>query len=166
VLEWLNTNFIPELLFENLSDKIPIIESDMEFLLENSFLETINEVFIRTIYNISETENPIFAFAQKTNIFYIYENEAAGWSELSREKFVKFLDRIYIKISKAFSEWKKNNKDKMDNDENFQIQCDKTSVKMYSVDIKNEITLGKIKTCMYSRMKTDMKAFVEYEFEF
>ena len=37
VLEWLNVNMIPELIFENLVDKIPIIESDFEFLLQNSF---------------------------------------------------------------------------------------------------------------------------------
>ena len=71
-----------------------------------------------------------------------------------------------MKISRAFSEWKKNNKTKMEDDEKLQLLCDKTSVKMYSIDVKNEITLGKIRNSMYSRMKADMKALVEYEFEF
>jgi hypothetical protein len=166
VIEWLNTHATPEITFDNLSNKITILEDDIKSLFDSNFIDVLNQIFARTIYNISENEYPIFAFVQKSNIFYIYENEDAGWTELSREKLVKFLDKIYMKISRAFSEWKKNNKTKMQDDENFQLQCDKTSVKMYSVDVKNEITLGKIRNCMYSRMKTDMKALVEYEFEF
>ena len=37
---------------------------------------------------------------------------------------------------------------------------------MMSVDFRQETILGKIRTNMYGRMKTDMKALVEYEFEF
>ena len=166
VIDWLNTHITPEINFDNLSNKITIIEDDIKNLFENNFIDVLNQIFARTIYNISENEYPIFAFVQKSNIFYIYDNEEAGWRELNREKLVKFLDKVYIKISRAFSEWKKNNKEKIENDENLQLLCDKTSVKMYSIDIKNEIMLGKIRSSMYTRMKTDMKALVEYEFEF
>ena len=166
VVEWLNTHITPEIYFDNLSNKITIHEDDIKSLFGNNFIDVLNQIFSRTIYNTSNNEYPILAFVQKSSIFYIYENEQAGWTQLSRENLVKFLDKIYMKISRAFSEWKKNNKTKLEDDENFQILCDKTSVKMYSVDIKNEITLGKIRNCMYSRMKTDMKAYVEYEFEF
>lgn len=166
VIEWLNTHNKPEINFENLSNKITICDDDIKSLFDNNFIDVLNQIFARTIYNVSDNEYPILAFVQKSSIFYIYDNEEAGWTELSREKLVKFLDKVYMKLSRAFSEWKKNNREKIDDDENFQLLCDKTSVKMYSFDIKNEITLGKIRNCMYSRMKTDMKAFVEYEFEF
>jgi len=166
VIEWLNTHITPEISFDNLSNKINIHEDDIKSLFDNNFIDVLNQIFARTIYNISDNEYPIFAFVQKSNIFYIYDNEEAGWSELSREKLVKFLDKVYMKISRAFSEWKKNNKTKMEDDEKLQLLCDKTSVKMYSIDVKNEITLGKIRNSMYSRMKADMKALVEYEFEF
>jgi hypothetical protein len=177
VLEWLNTNFIPELLFENLSDKIPIIESDMEFLLENSFLDTINEVFIRTIYNISETENPIFAFAQKTNIFYIYDKNGINnnnkiddskpvWIELPKDKLVRFLNKIQMKISKSFSEWKRKKIEKIRENDGFSILCDNAVIKIMSTEFKQDTTLNKMKSMMYNKMKTDMKALIEYEFEF
>ena len=32
-----------------------------------------------------------------------------------------------------------------------------------SIDFREEATLGRVKTNMYSRMKSDMKALVEYE---
>jgi len=166
VIEWLNNNATPEIKFDNLSEKITICEDDIKNLFNNSFIDVLFQIFDRTIYNVTENEFPIFAFVQKNNIFYIYENEEVGWRELSREKLIRFLDKVHLKFSKAFSDWKRNNRELINNDEKFQISCDKTSIKMYSVDLKQESTLGKIRSNMYSRMKTDMKALVEYEFEF
>jgi hypothetical protein len=177
VLEWLNVNMVPDLIFENLTDKIPIIESDMEFLLQNSFLDTINEVFARTIYNISENENPIFAFAQKANIFYIYdtngtkinnnsENIQPGWLELPKDKLIRFLNKMQMKISKSFYEWRKKNAEKIRNNDNLSISCDSAVLKIMSTEFKQDATLSKMKLIMYNRMKTDMKALIEYEFEF
>jgi hypothetical protein len=37
---------------------------------------------------------------------------------------------------------------------------------MMGVDFRQEVILGKIRANMYGRMKTDMKALVEYDFEF
>jgi hypothetical protein len=44
--------------------------------------------------------------------------------------------------------------------------CDKTSIKILNVEFKQEPCLAKARTAMYTRMKTDMKALVEYDFEF
>ena len=43
---------------------------------------------------------------------------------------------------------------------------DKTLVKIMSVEFKQQSILSKVRINMFSRMKTDMKALVEYEFEF
>ena len=72
VIDWLNTNITPEIKFENLIEKIKIIDDDIKYLFENNFIDTLNHIFSRNIYNLSESEYPIFAFVQKTNIFYIY----------------------------------------------------------------------------------------------
>jgi hypothetical protein len=177
VLEWLNINMIPDLIFENLADKIPIIESDMEFLLQNSFLDTINEVFARTIYNVSENENPIFAFAQKSNIFYVYDtnsskinnnnnNSQPCWLELSKDKLIRFLNKMQMKISKSFYEWRKKNAEKIRDNDSLSTSCDNAVLKIMSTEFKQDSTLSKMKTTMYNRMKTDMKELIEYEFEF
>jgi len=166
VIEWLNTNITPEIKFDILIEKIIIIEDDVKYLFENSFADTLNHIFSRNIYNLSENEYPIFAFIQKSNIFYIYENEEAGWMELSREKITKFLNRVHMKLLRVFGEYKKANADKIRDDESFSLLCDKTTIKMMNVDFRQEPILNKIKSNMYSRMKTDMKGLVEYEFEF
>ena len=190
VLEWLNSNIVPQLVFNDLHEKIVIIDSDIEFLLQNSFLDTMNEVLSRTVYNMnmnmsdisgsesditSEYVSPLFAFVQKSNIFYVFDknddnntNDSKGvWIELPRETLRKFFMKIQMKISKAFWEWKKkrtesNNRE----DESFDILCDKTIVKIMGTEFKQDATFGKMKTTMYNKMKTDMKALIEYEFEF
>jgi hypothetical protein len=166
VIDWLNTNITPEIKFDNLIEKIIIHDNDVKYLFENSFADTLNHIFSRNIYNLSESEYPIFAFVQKTNIFYIYENEESGWLELSKENLIKFLNKVHMKLFRLFSQHKKDNADKIRDDEKYSILCDKTSLKMMNVDFREESILGKIRTNMYTRMKTDMKALVEYEFEF
>jgi len=166
IIEWLNTNTTPEIKFDKLIEKIVITEDDVKYLFENSFADTLNNIFSRNIYNLSESEYPIFAFVQKSNIFYIYENEEAGWIESSRENLIKFLNKVHMKLFRLFSQYKKDNADKIRDDEKYSILCDKTTLKIMNTDFRQESILGKIRTNMYSRMKTDMKALVEYEFEF
>lgn len=168
VLEWLNSNVTPSLVFENLIDKINIIDSDIEFLLENSFLDTMNVVLSRFLYLESDLESnaiPLFAFVQKTNIFYAFI-EGSVWVELPKDKLCLFLMRIQMKISKAFHEWKKQRATRIRDEESFAILCDKTLIKIMGNEFKQDSTFGKMRASMYNKMKTDMKAMVEYEFEF
>lgn len=174
VLEWLNANIIPELVFGFLSEKIIVLDEDIEFMLNNTFNDTLNVIFSRNIYIINEENNPIFAFSQKQNIFYIYDEidgkietkDRCEWMELSKEKLIRFLNIIQMKIAKKFYEWKQKNKDHLSNNDTMSILCDKTSVKLMGQEFKQESTLTKVRSLMYSKMKTDMKALVEYEFDF
>jgi uncharacterized protein YeeX (DUF496 family) len=165
ILEWLNTNIKPDINFDNIIDKIIIDESDIKCLLDNTFYDVLNEVFSRTIYKFSETENPIFAFVQKQNMFYIYDKDNI-WVELSRDRLIKFLNKVHTKIFKQFYEWKKSKAFDIKSDDRLATLCDKTLVKITSIEFNQESILSKVKNNMFSRMKTDMKALVEYEFEF
>jgi len=165
-LEWLNANIKPTINFDNIIDKIIINEDDIKFLFHNSFNDLLNEVFSRSIYNHEQSEDfPIFAFVQKPNLFYIYDLES-GWIELSRERFIKFLNKVHMKIFKEFYEWKQINKKNIQSDIHLANNCDKTLIKISGLDFKQEQILSKIRNMMYSKMKTDLKALVEYEFEF
>lgn len=170
VLEWLNANMTPNIIFDSIIEKINVSEDDVSYLLHNSFYDTLNEVFSRSIYNLNEIENPIFAFVQKQNIFYIYDivdgDDKKVWIELSRERLVKFLNKVHMKIFKAFCVWKQTKKDEIRTNDAFSILCDKTSLKMMNVEFKQETCLAKARNAMYTRMKTDMKTLVEFEFEF
>ena len=186
MLEWLHANIEPTYTFHILPSKIIVTDTIIEFLLNNSFNDTLNELFSVNLYlhphDTADTKEekekeeivPLFASGQKTNTFYIYDNPASDnkeadntekWEELSKDKFIKFLNIVQMKISKAFSDWKKTNKSKLSDDESLTTLCDKASVKIMAPNFKQDATSIKIKHMMYNKMKTDVKALVEYEFE-
>lgn len=168
ILEWLNDNNKPDILFDSIIDKIFVNEEDVKNLLDNTFNDVLSDIFSRTIYNFNEHENPIFAFIQKTNVFYIYEkvDDKNIWVEMSREKLIKFLNKVHTKILKAFYEFKQKNLVEIRASDNYSIKCDKTMVKIMSVEFKQESILSKVRSMMFVKMKTDIKAMVELEFEF
>lgn len=166
VLEWLNANKHPLLIFDKLHETIIINDEDIIYLLNNSFNDTLNGIFNRNIYNVSENDSPVVAFVQKSNIFYVYNKnneDKLEWQELNRDKLVKFLNKVHMKLIKYFNDWKKKQINETNND-SFATVCDKTLVKLMSVEFKQDSTLSKTRSSMYSRMKTDMKVLVEYEF--
>ena len=169
MLEWLNTSVEPMYTFDILPSKIIVTDAIIEFLLNNSFNDTLNELFSTNLYVREETTEvlPLFASGQKANTFYIYDktDNKEEWEELSKEKFIKFLNIIQMKISVAFSEWKKTNKSKLSDDDALTILCDKALAKIMSPNFKQEAVSVKVKHMMYNKMKTDVKALVEYEFE-
>jgi hypothetical protein len=168
ILEWLNANITPNILFDSLQEHIHITYTNVEFLFNNSFYDTLNEIFVNTIYTINEMEHHIFAFIQRNNTFYIYDKVEGNneWSELTNEKLTRFLNKIQMKISKSFYEWKKLHLQEINDNDKVSILYDKAMIKLMSVEFKQESVLSKIKSIMYSRMKTDIKALVEYEFDF
>jgi hypothetical protein len=224
VLEWLNANMIPDFTFDNLYETVKIGEEDIKNLLDNSFIETINEIFSKWLYNINEEQTedktedkteykteeqtdyktedkteyktedktedkkkcklnndytyyqniktniiPIVAFVQKTSRFYVYDGcvgEEKTWKELSKDKLIKFLVKIQMKLAKTFYNWKKQNQTEIRENDSLSIICDKASIKLMSVDFKQESTLSKIRSALYNKMKSDIKALIEYEFEF
>lgn len=172
VLEWLNANSLPtNITFENLCNKIQVLEDDVEYLFTNTFLDTFMKIFSRTIDELETTTNkPICAFEQKNGLFYIYEQDnqdkIVGWNPLSRENLILFANRLHRKISKALSEWKKNNSQKIKDDDKWAIIYDKTMSKVFSVEIKQDATFNKIKNALFNYLKIDIKSIIDYEFEF
>ena len=168
ILEWLNANIQPNIVFENIIDKIEVNEEDIKSLLENTYYDVMNCIFSRNIYNFDENETPIFAFVQKQNVFYIYDNvnNSRVWVELTKERLIKFLNKVHMKVMKGFCDWKTSKKNDIKTDDRLTNLCDKAFVKLMSVEFKQESIYLKARNAMYSRMKTDMKSVVEYEYEF
>ena len=172
VLDWLNTSsgLKPDLIFDNLADNISILESDLDLLINGNFYDMLNEVFIRNIYDKNESEVSLFAFIQKTNTIYVYTNQNSDsqvvWIELSREKLIYFLNKLHFKIVKVLLEWNRKNKEKPNFSEKMEEMYNKSNIKLMGIDFKIESTLNKIKFNIYNKMKKDMKALIEYEFEF
>jgi len=160
-IDYLNTNTNlnqsqPKILFENITEIIKVEQSDIEFLFHNSFLETVNLILSRTIYK--DNELPIAAFKEKKNTIYVYSKnnnqnlnqpQQPTWSIVTRENFIRFLNIIQFKISKAFSEWRKTNAQILNDNDNHCILYDKTFSKLMEPDFKIEKTFIKFYNTIY-----------------
>jgi hypothetical protein len=168
VVDWLNDNIIPEYNFIELSEnKIQVEDEDIEFLLQNTFIDTFLQVLIKQmgVFKINDNNSPIKSFIQNHNKIYIL-NEDKRFEELSREKLVVFCKKIHFKIVKELTEWKKRKGDSVDECEKMSIKYNNAILKVMGVDFKQEATIGKYKTLLFNRFKLDMKSIVEYEFQF
>ncbi len=160
ILEYLNTNLSNQslILFDNITEIIKVTPNDIEYLFNNSYLDTMNHILSKSIYKNEEIELPIQAFNQKTNHIYIFDksNENKNcWQIMPREKLIKFLNIIQFKISKAFSEWRKNNLIDL-NDDKQSILYDKTFSKLMSPEFKLDATYNKYYNNIYNKIKKDL----------
>ena len=165
IIDYLNnitrTTNNPTLLFENITEIINVEKSDIEYLFHNSFIDTVNIILSRSIYNNNTpTEFPIAAFKEKKNTIYVYtknniheqnnnQTQNPTWMIVTREKFIRFLNIIQFKISKAFSEWRKNNAQLLNENDNHSILYDKTFSKLMEPDFKIEKTFVKFYNNIY-----------------
>jgi len=171
ILQYLTSNLSiqPTIVFDNITEIIKITEQDIEYLFNNSYLETMNHILTRSIYN-EDTTNPLpmMAFIQKPNYIYIFDKTHENnysWQSISREKFIKFLNIIQFKISKAFSEWRKNNLQNLMENDNQSILYDKTFSKLMAPEFKKEATYNKYYTNIYNKIKKDINTcIVDVEF--
>jgi len=151
------------LLFENITEIITVEQTDIEFLFHNSFMETVNLILSRSIYKDNENVAlPIAAFKEKKNIIYVYtkhesQTQNPCWSIVTREKFIRFLNIIQFKISKALSEWRKKNAQVLNDSESQCILYDKTFSKLMEPDFKIEKTFVKFYNNIYRGTHTPLE---------
>jgi len=149
IVEWLNENVKPKIVFENLLGIIKMNDADAELFLDHSFYDVLHGILTRTLFCLED--KPIFALNnQKATTFYIYQDQGQErWILASREILAKFFNKIHIKFIDVFYSWKKMkileiglNKDK------FETACDKAIVKLMSVDFRVESIFSKTKAVL------------------
>jgi len=165
VIHWLNANVAPNMVFDNfIVWNFTINENDIEMILGNSFYHTINYIFSKTLYTMEDL--PVFAFAQKTNAFYIFQGGNIGWVELSKENMVKWFNKMHMKFVNAFYSWMKvkTTLDSSDNKNKFDAACDKAIIKLMSVDFRVESAISKMRGLLFHGLKKDISTF-EFSFD-
>jgi uncharacterized protein YeeX (DUF496 family) len=160
VLDWLNNNATPNASFEQLVDGISVTRDDVERIFDEPVLDIMNAIFTRFIYEVNV--RPIYAFGQKNNVLYVFDGNI--WSELTKNKMIRFLNAVQFKLSNVLYEWKKECRD--EKDDKLLSQFDKATVKLMNLEFTNDATFNKVRASMYSNLKMEVKALVEYEFEF
>lgn len=172
IIDYLNNNISkPSLLFDNISEIINVEQSDIEFLFQNSFKETLNNILTRTFYennsnNIEISKLvPVVSFVEKANIIYIYTTNATqnnnvvtnpSWIIAPREKIIRFLNIIQLKMSKALSEWRKKNVQLLNENDAKSILYDKTYSKLIGLEFKTNENYNKFYNIIYHKIKKEL----------
>lgn len=157
VIEWLNENHKISVNFSAWS--VEIQKCDIERLFEATMVDVFDGMFKRVEQNI-----PLFAFAQKKNVFYCCEDGC--WSEMKQEDFIRFFGGIRIKLSKLLLVWKQENITEINSCDRMAQMYDSTNLKLMKYDFNNKNTCGRLKTILFSHIKKNIKPIIEYEIEF
>jgi len=171
IIEWLNKNKVPEISFQEWMNNISMNNEFIEYLFENSIVDTINHILYTEIFKDNtylqntQTQPPIFSAVQKANMLYMYHDSEKKWQKMSLEEFVILLKTIDKKLFKAMCDWQKENMTKMQKDDYLEIKFNKGMIKLTGVSYNSESQIvSKIRTSMYNKIKEDM-CIVEMEFE-
>jgi len=168
IIDYLNNNISmkPTILFDNINEIITVEQSDIEYLFHNSFIETLNTIMSRTICQKNNDENsqqlPIATFVEKPNTIYIYTNDVTkndntpSWMIAPREKIIRFLNIIQLKISKSLSEWRKKNVQTLNENDSQSILYDKTFSKLIGIEFKIDGTYNKFYNNIYHKIKKEL----------
>jgi len=170
VAQWLTRNKSENIIpFSEWYNKLEINLEHIELLIEENVVKTICEIIDLNVKK--RQNNPIACFQQKTNVFYIFQKEEVNmpdiWRRSAPEEFIIFVKSIHKSLWRELINWKEINSEKIKNSEKMEQLYMKTILKLSGFNFENDSSaMCKIRTHLYSEIKTDLKNMIECEFEF
>jgi len=191
VVEWLNANVSPPTTFfapdPTNNIVVEVTSADIVFLFDHSFIETINRVLVREVYELKDRQNlPVIAYVQKPGVVYIYtaatdktdpktdpKTDTAPiiphashltWVEMTNADLTACLNTIQSMFIQKICEWKRDNREMVASNETAEFRYQTSLIKITNADFKKPSLISKIRQFMFGRVKTDIAVMVEYEF--
>ena len=170
VMDWLPTPS-NETTFTNFMKQIVVTETHLECLQENDAIKTISTIFEDTIPSphSNEVVFPIQCFSQKTNYFYIFEQNNDGnteWRLMTSEDYGLLMQLIQKKMLEKLINWKQENETLIKQNDTMCILYNKSIIKIMNIRCKQESFSIKFRSTLYMYLKKDLKNIIEYDFDF
>ena len=197
ITEYLNTKYHltnpkPIQTFNQWINNLFIQYSDIEYLFENSFIHTLENIITRelfekqsptTVPSPSQNTYPLFASSDNTKKFYYYENmfspststtaqiqiQIPIWqtADSTNNIFKIIFGRIYHQMIKTLFSWGELNGEKRKKDENIEagFQTAMHKITNMNVDTNQNQYLFYIKKIIHKHIKKEIKTVIEYDFE-
>ena len=165
VVAWLNDHIKPTVGFLEWVNVIVTAEpSHFLYLLrpDTNIFEAIHEVFA---YNFLKRDFvcPLKCFAQKNGIFYICEpavNGSCSWRELVLADFVMLLKRVQKQLLRELTEWQKDNRQQVRDNDRVSDQFNKAVIKLMNITFVQDANMSRIKTGLFHYLKEDLDNLV------
>jgi hypothetical protein len=174
VKEWLNKNRQPLITFTEWTINLSVNIKDIEYLIENTIFQTIENIWEKNTtnpnININPNPNndsyiiPITCFSQKNNLIYTYNSNQ--WQPMKTEEFLYLLQKLQQKFLKALSLWHQDHLQEIQNNDSMSILYNKLIIKIMNISLTQDANYSKIHANLYNYIKMDLKSLIEYEFEF
>lgn len=170
IIIWLNTNVNPTIGFlEWVHTSLILTMEHFENLMDNTIFHTIQKIFEDNLSERTDFVYPIRCFSQKTGLFYICNKKEDGsseWRQLVLTDMILILKTIQNGMIKKLTIWKADNQHKFDDNDKISILFNKAVIKLMNISFSQDGNLSRIKNSLYNYLKTDLKSFVEFDFEF
>lgn len=105
--EYLSTLKPPKINYFEWFKKIEITYQHLDYLFENDLKSCIKYILEGVMKERDEI--PLYAFSQKPNTLYLYDNTV--WRAMTTDEMNKFVSIISHRISKKYTAWVSENKD-------------------------------------------------------
>lgn len=170
VIVWLNTNITPTIGFlEWVNSYITVKQEHFEDLMTNTLYTCVQKVFEDNLEETDAFIHPIKAFNQKSNAFYIYEQNEDGtpnWQLMDTKKLGLLFKTVQIKIIRVLTKWKDENKHKFHDVDKIAELFNKAVIKLMNMSFEPNNSFSRMKTSLYNYLKKDLITIMDYEFEF
>jgi hypothetical protein len=159
VLPWLNEQEQPKYTWSTCIESISLTSSDLQQIFKSGF---INGAFELVNKHLGSGDNlsTLKCFEQKKNVIYVFDGE---WAECSQDKFKNIFTIIYNKIMAAFEIYKNENKKKLENDDQFQLEYLDNYMKLVDINMPFETACNRIKNKIYMEHKESFKSITSYD---
>ena len=164
VIDWLNENCKPNIIFTNWYKNLEITSEDLNLIFKHDFIMGINYILQKKLPIKSEKNFPIRSFQQKIGELFTFNGES--WELLDIDEFSRMIDFIHKKIHSVFVHWNKLQQKRIDYGNNVDETYYKNISKVMGGRYSREETLRKIKIKIYNYLKFNLKNIVQYEFTF
>ena len=164
IINWLKTNIIPTLTFNDWISSFEIRQEHFEILLENTIYYTVQQIFECNLNELSNAIYPFTCFSQKVGIFYVYED--SKWRQSINNDIFALLRIIQNKLITILSQWQSANQREIDKDDRLSNQFNKSIIKLMNISIVENVHFSRFKNGFYNYLKRDMNCLIEYEYEF
>jgi hypothetical protein len=170
VCTWLNSNVNPTMGYKEwVSTQFTVNPGNFEYLMDNSLFNTIQKIFEQNINERNDFIYPIKCFTLKIGIFYICEkteNDIPEWKQMELKDILLLLKTIQNLMIRELSTWKINNIVKFNENDKVSDLFNKAIIKLMSISFSQDASLSRIKNGLYTYLKSDLKMYMDYEFEF
>ena len=182
IINWLNTNHVNmcEIDFTTWFKELDLSNSEyIELLFTHNIFQVLHTIFEQVIDNNS----PIKCFSQKAHVFYIFttnyseaeasayseaeEKEQYIWRQMTCDDWIPLLRTIQKKLLGCISKWREENLERLRQNDKLSELYNKAIIKVTNIPVINtDSGMSKVRGALYNQIKTDLKAVLEYEFEF